>query len=93
MKTLAKIVVAVLVIAIAVPVVKYRTVRPCSMLEKERIERIRDSIESAGEDAQEAVAEHSERAERILEDVGDALEGLEPGFRAPEESGSQPLIR
>ena len=80
MKTLVKIVLAVVVIAIAVPLIKYRTVRPCSMLKQERIERIRDGIESAGEDAQDAVAEHSERAERILEDVGEALDGLADGL-------------
>jgi F0F1-type ATP synthase membrane subunit b/b' len=80
LKTLGKIVVLAVVLLIAIPLVKYRTIRPCEMLKKERIERIREGIESAGEDAREAVAEHSERAEQILDDVGEALEGLADGL-------------
>ena len=80
MKTLAKIVLLALVVIIAFPLFKYRTVKPCTMLKKERIERIREGIESAGDDAREAVAEHSERAERILDDVSEALEGMADGL-------------
>ena len=68
------------VLLIAVSLVKYRTIRPCEMLKKERIERIREGIESAGEDAREAVADHSERAEQILDDVSEALGGLADGL-------------
>ncbi len=75
-----KLVLLVVVVMIALPLLKYRTIKPCSMLKKERIEQIRDGIESVGEDAQEAVAEHSERAERILDDVSEALEGMADGL-------------
>ena len=80
LKTIAKLVLPVVAVIIALPLLKYRTIKPCSILKKERIEQIRDGIETAGEEAQEAVSEHSERAERILEDVGEALEGLADGL-------------
>ncbi len=80
LKTLGKIVVLAVVLLIAFPLVKYRTIKPCEMLKKERIERIRDGIETAGEEARGAVAEHSERAEQILDDVSEALEGMADGL-------------
>ncbi len=80
MKTLVKLVLLVAVVMIALPVVKYRTIKPCSMLKKERIERIHEGVESAGEEARDAVAEHSERAEQIVDDVSEALEGLADGL-------------
>ena len=80
MKTLVKLALLVVIVMIALPMFKYRTVKPCSMLKKERIEQLREGIETAGEDAQEAVAEHSERAEQILGDVSEALEGLAEGL-------------
>lgn len=80
MKTLVKLALFVVIVMIALSVFKYRTVRPCSMLKKQRIERIQEGIESAGEDAQEAVSEHSERAEQILGDVREALEGMAEGL-------------
>jgi len=80
LKTLVKLALLVVVVMIALPFFKYRTVKPCSMLKKERIEQLREGIEAAGEDAQEAVSEHSERAEQILGDVSEALEGLAEGL-------------
>ena len=80
MKTLAKLVLFVVIVMIALSVFKYRTISPCKALKKERIERIQEGIESVGEDAQEVVAEHSERAERLLEDVSEALEGMAEGL-------------
>ena len=76
MKTLIKLALVVLVVAIAIPVVKYRTVNPCEMLKKERIEQIREGIETASDEASGAVDGRSERAERIIDDVGETLEGL-----------------
>ena len=80
MKTIAKLVLFVVIVMIALSVFKYRTISPCKALKKERIERIQEGIESVGEDAQEVAAEHSERAERILEDVSEALEGMAEGL-------------
>jgi F0F1-type ATP synthase membrane subunit b/b' len=80
LKTLVKLVLLVVVVMIALPLFRYRTIRPCSALKKERIERIQEGIESAGEEAREAVSEHSERAERIVDDVSEALEGLADGL-------------
>jgi F0F1-type ATP synthase membrane subunit b/b' len=76
LKAFGKLVLLVVVVLIALPLVKYRTIKPCSMLKKERIEQIRDGVATAREEARDAVAEHSERAERIVDDVGEALEGL-----------------
>jgi F0F1-type ATP synthase membrane subunit b/b' len=80
LKTFAKLALFVVIVMLALTVFKYRTVSPCSMLKKERIERIHEGIESVREEAQEAAEEHSERAERILEDVGEALEGMAEGL-------------
>ena len=80
MKTLVKLALFIVIVMIALSVFKYRTVSPCTALKKERIERIQEGIESVGEDAQEAAAEHSERAERLLEDVSEALEGMAGGL-------------
>ena len=80
MKTLVKLVLLVVVVMIALPFFKYRTVKPCSMLKKERFEQLREGIEAVGENAQDAVSEHSERAERILGDVSETLDGLAEGL-------------
>ena len=80
MRTLVKLALLVVFVLIALSVFKYRTVRPCSMLKKERIERIQEGIESVGEEAQEVAAEHSDRAERILDDVSEAVEGVAEGL-------------
>ena len=80
MKTLAKLALLIVVVMIALPLVKYRTIKPCTMLKKERVERIQDGIESASEQARDAVAEHGERAERIVDDVSEALGGLADGL-------------
>lgn len=50
------------------------------MLKKERIERIHEGIESAGEEVRDAVGEHSDEAERIIGDVSEALEGFAAGL-------------
>ena len=80
MKTFVKLTLFVVIVMLALTVFKYRTVSPCSMLKKERIERIHEGIESVREEAQDAAEGHSERAERILEDVGEALEGMAEGL-------------
>jgi len=80
LKTFVKLALFVVIVMLALTAFKYRTVSPCSMLKKERIERIHEGIESVREGAQDAAEGHSERAKRILEDVGEALEGMAEGL-------------
>lgn len=80
MKTLFKLALLVVVVLIAWPFVKYRTVNPCSMLKKERLEQVQEGIEAAREGVQDAAGEHSEQAEELLGEVGEALEGLYEGI-------------
>ena len=80
MKTLFKLVLLVVVIVIAWPFIKYRTINPCSMLKKERLEQVQEQIEDASESVQEAAEEHSEQASELLGEVGEALEGLAEGI-------------
>lgn len=75
-----KVGLVVILVVIAVPLIKYRTVNPCAMLQKERIAEIRDGIESARDEAREAVEGRGQRAERLVEGVNEALEGVAGGL-------------
>lgn len=80
MKTLVIIVLAVVLVALAMPLFKYRTIEPCAILKKERIEQIQEGLEEAGEEVAEVAAEHGKRAEQIVDDVREALGGLADGL-------------
>lgn len=73
MKTLAKLIVVLLVLVIAIPIVAYRTGSPCGMLKKEWVERALQETESAVDEGREAASEYGENAERIAEQVGEMV--------------------
>jgi len=76
MKTLAKFVVLAIVILLAIPLLQYKTVSPCRMLEKELVKRTQQQAESAVEEGQEAVGRYGERAQRLAEQVGEIVEDV-----------------
>jgi len=76
MKLLAKLVVLALAIAVLLPVARYRTAAPCTMLEKELVDRARSKAESAVRQGREAASEYGDRAERIAERVGEMVENV-----------------
>ena len=49
MKRLVKLGLVVLLLAIAVTLVRYRTLSPCGMLKKEWVEDAREGVEAASE--------------------------------------------
>jgi hypothetical protein len=55
MKTLLKILVAVVVVLLVVPLVTYRTLSPCEMLEKELVRRTERKLEAARDSVREAM--------------------------------------
>ena len=79
-KTLIKLVVLVLIVAIAVPVVQYRTVKPCTMLKKEMVRQAEEGVRQAGDQAREeletADIELGEETEAIAEDIAGAVGDL-----------------
>jgi hypothetical protein len=76
MKTLAKLVVIVFVLVIALPIVRYRTASPCGMLKKELVDQAKSKAESAVEQGREAASEYGDRAERIAAQVGEMVENV-----------------
>ena len=74
MKTIAKLVIVVLVVLLAIPVVKYRTLNPCKALKKERIEQWQQGVEAVSEAVQEAAGEYGERVARVARDGSEAVQ-------------------
>ncbi len=86
MKFVLKAFAVVLVIAISVPLVTYRTVSPCSMLKKELALRAEQQMEAVGEELRMRAEDYGEEAEQIVDDVSEVaepvVEGLAAGFAA-----------
>jgi len=76
MKTVAKLVVLSLVVLLAIPLLQYKTVAPCSMLEQELVKRAQQQAESAIEEGREAVSRYGEQAQRLAEQVGAIVENV-----------------
>ena len=80
MKMLIKLVLLVIIVAVAVPVLQYRTVSPCTMLKKEMVRQAEEGVRQAGEQVREGLdsanIEVGEETERIAEDVAGAVGDL-----------------
>lgn len=76
MKKLAKVAVVVLALVLAVPVLQYRTVRPCTMLRKELVKRTKETAEEVGKRAKEEASQLSGDAARIADGIGEMVEDV-----------------
>jgi uncharacterized protein YjbJ (UPF0337 family) len=80
MKFLLKTVRLVGVILIAVPIVAYRAVKPCTMLKKELVERVERRTKEARAEVREAAGDLGENAGRMADDIAETVEGMAVGF-------------
>jgi hypothetical protein len=80
MKTLIKLALLLVVVAIAVPVVQYRTLSPCTMLKKEMVRQAEEGVRQAGEQVRgeldAADVELGEETEAVAEDIAGAVGDL-----------------
>jgi hypothetical protein len=74
-KTIFKTLLLILVVAVAIPLARYHTVRPCGILEKELVRRIEEGAHDAREQAEDAAAAYGTEARDLARDVGDIVEG------------------
>jgi hypothetical protein len=83
MKALFKLVVLLLVIAVAVPIAQYRTVKPCTMLRKELVWRTERQLRDAGQQAREGLdsanVELSEDTEALVGDIAGVVSDVAVG--------------
>lgn len=82
MKTFLKVALAVVVVAVAVPIVTYRTVRPCEMLRKELVARAERKLEAARDSVREAAGALGEDAEEAADAVASTIQHLTGGVVA-----------
>lgn len=67
----------------AIPVVHYRTLRPCEMLHTELVDRTRQQVREARERAQESIrSEAGEAGESLAAAVGDVVSAVSVGVAA-----------
>jgi hypothetical protein len=82
MKTLLKLVLVVGAVVAAVPVVSYRTVRPCGMLEKELVRRSERALAAARDSVREATAILGNEARDAADAVASSVEHLASSLAA-----------
>jgi hypothetical protein len=82
MKFLLKALAVVLVIVVSVPLLTYRTVSPCSMLEKELAVRAERQMEAVTEEVRESVEDYGEEARQVVDDVSEIAEPVAEGLAA-----------
>lgn len=86
MKAALKIALVVVLVAVAIPVAKYRTVRPCGMLEKELVRRTERALQAARDSVREATTPLGdgarEAAAAVASTVGHLAVGLAAGAAA-----------
>jgi ABC-type tungstate transport system substrate-binding protein len=67
----------------AIPVVHYRTLRPCEMLRHELVDQVRQQVAAARHDAQQSVREQAGAvAESLASTVGDVVSAVSVGVAA-----------
>jgi hypothetical protein len=75
MKKFLMFIVIVLMVVVAVPIVQYRTVNPCTMLTKELVNRARERAGEMTAQGREKAREYAgEDAERIADGIGAVIE-------------------
>jgi uncharacterized membrane-anchored protein len=86
MKTLLKILVAVVVVVLVVPLATYRTLSPCEMLRKELVRQTERQLEAARDSVREATGalgkEAQDAADAIAAGVQDMAASLAAGAAA-----------
>jgi hypothetical protein len=83
MRTLVKLVAVVLVALVAVPLVRYRSVDPCRMLEKELVTRVERETRAARDSVREAAGRlGGQDAQRATDRVAAAVENVTVGVAA-----------
>ena len=60
----------------AIPVIHYRTLSPCEMLQLELVDRVRQDVAKARADAQDEVRKHGATAESVAVAVGDVVSAV-----------------
>jgi hypothetical protein len=82
LKVLVKLAALGAIVAIAYPLVHYRTASPCGMLEKELVWQMEDRIEQAAEEARVQLEAVGADSLNVSADVEAALEGVAAGIAA-----------
>jgi len=83
MKSLAKIVGVLLLVVVAVPIVRYRTVDPCRALEREIVTRVEREMRTARDSVRAAAGEVAgDSAARSADRIASAVENFAAGVAA-----------
>lgn len=79
LRALGKLLLALLALLVLVPLLRYRTLHPCGMLEKELMRQVEREIEETGAMARDRASEFGDQAEEVMEDVAPVVEDVATG--------------
>lgn len=82
MKLFLKIAMALVALAVAVPLITYRTARPCQMLRKELVRQTERKLEAARDSVREAAGALGEEAKEAADAVASTVQHLTAGLAA-----------
>jgi hypothetical protein len=79
LRALARVLLFILALLVLVPLIRYRTLSPCGMLEKELIRQAEQEIDEVGVMARDRASEFGDQAEEVVGDVGQVVEDVAGG--------------
>ncbi len=90
-RKLVKLVALLLLVLVAVPLLKYRTLSPCGMLERELASQATREVDDVSEEVRSRAAEYGEDAARIAEDIAEAAAAAQVKQMSTPECASELL--
>jgi hypothetical protein len=79
MKTVARILAVIVLVAVILPIARYRTVDPCQMLKKEMVAQVERKIAAARDTVRAAAGGLGEDAQRATDDIAGAVQNVAVG--------------